>query len=254
MIMFAGTGQNIDHLDVLPTFPERATYFFENSYRLESFPTFAFYLTCIALIPLWKKVLPQLELKMVMIIYNIICVILSIAATGLCAYGAVIPGEIYAFKENWYTKTGLLVYTFSKNFELLDTLFMILRQRWRQISFLHVFHHSSILILGNYAYVHAPYPPIALVLALNSLVHIFLYAYYAQTAIWKTQRPTWKKRLTQLQIWQFVFDVILSGYGYLHHGFCIYSVFYGLSMMILFGNFYYVAYVKRRPDTMKKTE
>ncbi|XP_057309923.1 elongation of very long chain fatty acids protein 4-like [Hydractinia symbiolongicarpus] len=237
----------------MTTLPEKATYFFQNTYELQSFPVFVVYLLSILLIPVWKRLYAPFELKKVMIVYNIVCVLLSVVAAGLLFYGAIISGAVYAFTENYYVKTGLMVYTVSKNVELLDTLFMILRHKWRQISFLHVFHHSTILVLGNYAWIYAPFPPVAIVIGLNSVVHIFLYAYYANSAVSSSQQPTWKKRLTQFQIAQFVFDLFFSIEGYLHHGFCIYSIMYGSSMMILFGHFYYIAYIKKKPDAKKST-
>lgn len=73
-----------------------------------------------------------------MVIYNIFCVLLSFVAAFLLIYGAIASGKIYAMEENEFVRQGLMVYTISKNVELLDTIFMILRQRWRQVSFLHV--------------------------------------------------------------------------------------------------------------------
>jgi len=43
------------------------------------------------------------------------------------------------------------MYAFTKLLELMDTVFMILRHKTRQITFLHVFHHSSMLLLVAYA-------------------------------------------------------------------------------------------------------
>ena len=37
-------------------------------------------------------------------------------------------------------------YFFSKYIELLDTVFFMLRKKFNQISFLHVYHHSTMLI------------------------------------------------------------------------------------------------------------
>ena len=74
----------------------------------------------------------------IMVIYNIFCVFLSFVAAFLLIYGAIGSGKIYAMEENEFVRQGLMVYTISKNVELLDTIFMILRQRWRQVSFLHV--------------------------------------------------------------------------------------------------------------------
>lgn len=114
-----------------------------------------------------------------------------------------------------------------------------------------VFHHSTILLLGNYAWVYVPVPPVAVVLSLNSIVHIVLYAYYGYTACGYPPSVVWKKRLTQFQIAQFIFDLVFSFKGYLYHSFCIYSIFYGFSMLGLFSNFYYHAYIRKRPS---KTE
>ena len=51
-------------------FLEKATYFFQNTYELQSFPVFVAYLACIILIPLWRVVLVKpLELKKV----NLFC-------------------------------------------------------------------------------------------------------------------------------------------------------------------------------------
>lgn len=89
-------------------------------------------------------------------------------------------------------------------------------------------------------------------LGMNSFVHVFLYFYYGQSALYPTQRPQWRKTLTQLQMFQFIVGIVHSSFGYAHHGFCIFSIFYGFSMLGLFGNFYFHAYIKARHD--KKSE
>ena len=37
-------------------------------------------------------------------------------------------------------------------------------------------------------------------LALNSLVHVILYIYYAYTAHYAAHRPSWKQAITQIQV------------------------------------------------------
>jgi len=102
-------------------------------------------------------------------------------------------------------------------------------------------------VLGNYSYKFTPFPVVAIPIGLNSLVHVFLYAYYAQSAISSSaQQVMWKKLLTQFQIAQFLFDLAFCVIGFLHHGFCIYSILYSVSMLVLFSNFYYHAYVKKK--------
>ena len=58
--------------------------------------------------------------------------------------------------------------------------------------------------------------------------------------------------MTQFQIAQFLFDLVFASIGYKYHGFCIYSIFYGLAMLVLFSNFYYHAYIKKREPPKKK--
>ena len=67
-------------------------------------------------------------------------------------------------------------------------------------------------------------------------VHIFLYCYYGLTAA--GHRVTWKRRLTELQILQFVIDLVHAGLGFLYHDFCFWSICYGLSMLYMFSAFY----------------
>ena len=136
------------------------------------------------------------------------------------------------------------IYWLTKLYELLDTVFMILRHKQRQISFLHVYHHSTMIILSDLVYHIYPYPAFTVYLALNSVVHVVLYAYYGLSALNPENPPKWKKFLTQFQIVQFFLDMVHAIMGYLYHGYCIYGIFYGLTMISLFSNFYYQAYIK----------
>merc|ERR1711894_409311 len=98
------------------------------------------------------------------------------------------------------------LYWITKVVELLDTLFMILRHRTRQITFLHVFHHASMLVLCEYGYLYAPWAAISVGLAINSFIHVVLYFYYGLTAVDPELTKTWKRHVTELQIAQFLID------------------------------------------------
>lgn len=138
---------------------------------------------------------------------------------------------------------GLFVYWMSKFVELLDTIYMMLRHKFRQISFLHVWHHSTITLLADWAYTRSSIPAIVPIVALNSTVHIVMYGYYALTALYPLHDFSWKKRITQMQMIQFIIAILHGTYGYLYHGFCGYSILYGLGMLSLFSNFYYNAFI-----------
>ena len=54
--------------------------------------------------------------------------------------------------------------------ELLDTVFMILRHKFRQISNLHVYHHSSMLLISDIGCTRYNWGAFSMPLMLNSLV------------------------------------------------------------------------------------
>ncbi len=145
---------------------------------------------------------------------------------------------------------GMMVYWLSKLYELLDTVFMILRHRGRQISFLHVFHHSSITLLADWGYFVSTAPAFVPVMGMNCMVHVVMYGYYGCTALFPLHDFTWKRRITQMQMLQFAVALVHGAVGYLYHGFCIYALLYGMGMLALFSNFYYRAFVS--PRTAKK--
>lgn len=175
-----------------------------------------------------------------------ICSIISALTFVAFVYNLYEVGDLYSKVQNSFTRDVMTIYWLSKILELLDTIFMILRHKSRQITFLHVYHHSSILLLADYACHEYPWPAIAVYLMLNSFVHVVLYLYYALAAFGVESVSKWRPRLTELQILQFFIDMIFSGWGYLHHGFCIYGPIYGFLMIVLFVNFYIRAYIVRK--------
>ncbi len=50
-------------------------------------------------------------------------------------------------KNEMKITNALWFYYFSKAIEFLDTIFMVVRKRFTQITFLHVFHHFTMLII-----------------------------------------------------------------------------------------------------------
>jgi elongation of very long chain fatty acids protein 4 len=100
--------------------------------------------------------------------------------------------------------------------------------------------------LSDYAYHFAPWPPIALGMGLNSVVHIVMYSYYAMTAFVTLHDFSWKRRITQLQFFQFAIGVVYGTYGYLYEGYCVFSFLYPLALIGFFGNYYYQAFFKTK--------
>ena len=106
-------------------------------------------------------------------------------------------------------------------------------------------------MLSEYASINGNWPAISVPLGLNAIIHVFLYFYYGQSALNPGQRPAWKKNLTQLQLIQFMIGLCHMIVGYLQHGWCWYGIAYELTMIWLFSNFYYQAYLKERAVAKK---
>lgn len=105
------------------------------------------------------------------------------------------------------------IFTYSKVIEFFDTIFMIFEGRWRQVSFLHVYHHLSILSYWFTILWLAPGSDAYFSLAGNSYIHVAMYGYYLLASFGYS--PPWKFYITKAQIFQFVCFCVQSIYvGY----------------------------------------
>ncbi|XP_071482808.1 very long chain fatty acid elongase 5-like [Diadema antillarum] len=213
---------------------------------LQSFPVMILYLIIIGMSPLYQQLTKPCSLRRVMVIYNYFCSFCSACTLIGFITGCLSAKSVFLKDGNPILTKSFFLYWATKNLELLDTAFMILRHKRRQISFLHVYHHASMVLLTDFAYHYSPWAGIAFGLAINSFVHVCLYYYYGYTAQHPQGKPSWKPRITELQIIQFLIGLVHNTIGYLHHGFCIYSMFYGASMLYLFSSFYYNAFLRKK--------
>jgi len=107
----------------------------------------------------------------------------------------------------------LYFYHITKVIDYIETIFFALRKKTNQISFLHLYHHISIVLLS---WIGVCYrfnsKPGKLFVLINSFVHVVMYSYYFLSSFGpKIQKYLWwKKYITQLQLIQFV---ILGIYG-----------------------------------------
>ncbi|XP_026194581.1 elongation of very long chain fatty acids protein 5-like [Cyclospora cayetanensis] len=131
-----------------------------------------------------------------------------------------------------------------KYLDLFDTVFMIVRGNWRQLSFLHVYHHSSVIYIS---WVNASVGfdgEIYYVVALNALVHVVMYGYYFMASLNIPLARMVKFFVTQLQMAQFLSMTAHACYHVYFHQSCRYPIrvtigyfFYVLSLFLLFRNF-----------------
>ena len=222
---------------------KRVAWRFVASYTV---PVVFCYLAMALLARRLRRLFKPFGLHRALIVHNTVCVVLSIASMVILIIGLIEEGtvvKITGVGNSHLFRQGLWIYWVSKYYELLDTVFMLLRHRLRQMSFLHVFHHASMAFLSDYAYNYAPWPPIAFGLAINAGIHIVMYSYYTLTAFYPLESFSWKKRVTQMQLAQFLFGIVISTNGYLYEGYCIYAVLYPFVLIILFSNYYYHSFL-----------
>lgn len=150
------------------------------------------------------------------------------------------------------------LYFLNKLTDFLDTIFFVLRKKYNQITFLHVFHHIAMVWATWHATKFLPGGQGTSIILLNSFVHILLYGYYYLAAFGpKVQKYLWwKKYLTRIQLIQFCMVLLHHlqllyfdcGYSKLT---LIWTIPVSSSFFYLFYDFYKKAY--RKVETGKET-
>lgn len=130
--------------------------------------------------------------------------------------------------------------------DFLDTLFFILLKKTSHVSFLHVYHHASTMMVAFVVFRFIKTEQSLLYAAVNSVVHVVMYTYYLLTSL--GYKPRWKKMVTILQLLQFfslmLMTILLTicqkkpEYFY----YSVYGIFQCLMYIYLFGKFYYKSY------------
>lgn len=144
-----------------------------------------------------------LELRNAMRVYNLVQIILSALmavklAPFLGNYVFNINGPYNDVIEYW-----MLVHFFSKLLDMFDTFFILLRQKYDQLTFLHMYHHATIGFIWGLVLHYAQGNGTAYFGAwVNSTVHAAMYSHYLWTSF-GFGNP-FKKYITQLQMLQFV--------------------------------------------------
>lgn len=97
------------------------------------------------------------------------------------------------------------IFMYSRILELIDTLWICLRKKNRQITFLHVFHHSFVLLMTWFYIKFAPGGSTAMFPIVNGMVHTIMYTYYILSTF-ESMKPYlwWKKYVTTIQLIQFI--------------------------------------------------
>ena len=144
-------------------------------------------------------------------------------------------------------------YYASKLLEMLDTVFFVIRKKNSQLTFLHVYHHSTMFCLWWIGVKYVAGGSSFLGAMCNCYVHVLMYTYYFLAACGPSVRKYlwWKKYLTIIQMAQFLF-ALMMGVNALRVG-CNFPMWmqyscnmYMFSFLILFSKFFYREYYSSR--------
>ncbi|CAI6344962.1 unnamed protein product [Macrosiphum euphorbiae] len=225
------------------------------------------YFIIVGLGPRCMKSRKPLKLTPILIPYNILMTLLNLyiaiellVASSRLRYSYVCqPLTFINNKDELRLLKAVWWYYFSKLLEFCDTIFFILRKKDKQLTFLHVYHHSTMFSLWWIGVKWVPSGSTFLPAMVNSFIHVLMYSYYALSAFGpKIEKYLWwKKYLTMLQLIQFTTALFLGIHG-IKSG-CKFPIWmqyllviYMISFIVLFGNFYANAYVQK--DTTNKTD
>ncbi|XP_075970164.1 very long chain fatty acid elongase 7-like [Anticarsia gemmatalis] len=207
------------------------------------------------------------NLKNIIVLYNVIQVIAS-------AYMVYLACKL-SWPHGWISKTCLLeqeetkeqlttimyYYFLAKVSEVLDTIFFVLRKKYSQVTFLHVYHHAVLIINSWGILKYEPTYPTLFLRNINSFVHVIMYAYYAMSSFPSlTKYLWWKKYITSLQLVQFSLIFIHFALTYAisectpSYPLCLTIFFNSSFFFYLFGQFYLQTYKKKDSGTKKIDE
>lgn len=204
-----------------------------------------------------KKIREPTWLRRFIICHNAFLIFLSLYMCLGCVAQAYQNGYTLWGNEFKATETQLALYIYifyvSKIYEFVDTYIMLLKNNLRQVSFLHIYHHSTISFIWWIIARRAPGGDAYFSAALNSWVHVCMYTYYLLSTLIGKEDPKrsnylwWGRHLTQMQMLQFFFNVLQALYC---ASFSTYPKFlskillvYMMSLLGLFGHFYYSKHI-----------
>ncbi|XP_061709622.1 elongation of very long chain fatty acids protein 2-like isoform X1 [Cydia pomonella] len=226
-------------------------------------PVIAIWLAYIAFVlklgPSYMSKRPAYQLKHTLLLYNITQVVVSAYIFNygldiLRSWGLVSPQCATEGKDSQhYILRGAYIYFLAKVSELLDTVFFVLRKKMNQVTFLHVYHHSLMMLSTWCAIKYNPTDAVVFLGTINSLVHVVMYGYYGLSAYPSLAKYLWwKKYITSFQLIQFgliTIQVTLSALvsncktSYV----LLFTIFFNLGLMIyLFRDFYIKAYTVKK--------
>ncbi|CAG9478178.1 long chain polyunsaturated fatty acid elongation enzyme, putative [Plasmodium vivax] len=188
-------------------------------------------------------------------LYNLLQVLLSLVITVMTIFE--VRKRKFALLHNYvdFSKTNIALccwlFYVNKLFDFMDTVLIVLRKKWNQFTFLHVYHHISVFLI-MWVNTSVGYDgDIYYVITVNSIVHFIMYLYYFLASM-KFNVPVFAKAcVTYIQMIQFLaiiipsFCVLFLKYNsYYPRRLIALSFYYCISLLLLFVHFAYNAYIR----------
>jgi len=209
------------------------------------------YFSMIYILSKYMKGKKAYSLKTPMLIYNNAQIMLNIYMIyGLSC--VVSYPNFYGINIAYTSNLRYFVYIhyLSKYFDYFDTFFIILRRKEnQQLSFLHVYHHSTIgLIWGFLLHNEHGNGTASFGCLINSIIHLIMYSHYICTSL--GYKNPFKKYITRAQLLQFTLClmhslIVIALEDIVPKQYAIIEFAYQTSMLILFSQFYYKSYYSR---------
>ena len=151
--------------------------------------------------------------------------------------------------HDWRLAKLIWLFYVSKIPEFGDTFIMMMKKNYHQISFLHLYHHSTIFVIWFLTTLIAPGGEAYWSAMVNSGVHVFMYGYYfgtmicGETSVVRKFLNSIKFIITKGQMTQFAANCVQSVYDLsvvhpnYHTGLIKILFWYMLTLLALFANF-----------------
>ncbi|KAK9539473.1 hypothetical protein VZT92_004577 [Zoarces viviparus] len=211
----------------------------------------------------YMKPRPRMKLRRPLILWSLSLAVFSIIGairTGSYMLQVLSVGGFrrsvcdQSFYNGPVTKFWAYAFVLSKAPELGDTAFVVLRKQ--KLLFLHWYHHITVLLYSWYSYKDMVAGG-GWFMTMNYGVHALMYSYYAARAAGLPVPRPLAVLITSAQIGQMATGLTVSGlvYRWMQHGDCpsrLHNIFWAalmyLSYLLLFSNFFYQTYLRRRGD------
>ncbi|KRK01646.1 uncharacterized protein Dyak_GE20239, isoform B [Drosophila yakuba] len=217
----------------------------------------ALYLLMVRYGPKWATRYKSLQLRVPLFCHSLamiflnghICLELLTASLSLGYNLGCQPCRVSYNPDEMRVTAAFWWFYISKILEFADTAFFILRHKWNQLSFLHVYHHSTMFLFCWIFVKWLPTGSVFFPTMINSFVHVIMYTYYALSVLGPRVRKFlwWKRYLTGLQLVQFIIVFVWASQS-IFLG-CDYGKWltpigaaYMVPFLVMFGKFYVQKY------------